>query len=151
MARQSNAYFRPPQFGEEALAAPRKMWLASLGAAAMTRDWVQTEALDTFHSLVKEGTIVESRAVMFVGDRIENSMNRANTLWRQTRRTVESTVKQAADTAVAMAQKALPRALPKVELPIAAKPATKGRKARGTRAAKAGRPAKRTAKRASKR
>lgn len=150
MARQSNAYFRPSQFGEEALAAPRKVWLAGLGAAAMTRDWVQTEARDAFQSLVKEGTIAESRAVMFVGDQIENSMNRANKVWRETRRTVESTVKQAADTAVALAQKALPRTLPKVELPIG-KPMIKARKPRVTRAAKASRPAKRTAKRASKR
>ena len=124
------------RIGNPMLNASRQVWLASLGAAVVTRDWAQSEAGNVFRSLVKEGTIVESRAVMFVGDRIENSMNRANTLWRQTRRTVESTVKQAADTAVAMAQKALPRALPKVELPIAAKPATKGRKARGTRAAK---------------
>ncbi len=148
MARQSNTNYRPTQLGEEALAASRKMWLASLGAAAMTRDWVQTEARDRFESLVKEGTILESRAVMFVGDRIETSMNRANTLWRQTRRTVESTVKQAADTAVALAQKALPRTLPKVELPIAMKPVAKARKPRGTRAAKTVRKAKRAVKRA---
>lgn len=145
MARQSNAYFRPSQIGEDALAASRKVWLASLGAAAITRDWVQSEARDRFESLVKEGTIVESRAVTFVGDRIETSMNRANTIWRQTRRTVESTVRQAADTAVALAQKALPRSLPKVELPIATKPAARSRK---PRAAKTVRKAKRAVKRA---
>ena len=76
------------------------MWLASLGAAAVTRDWVQTEAAKTFKTLVKEGTVVESRAVTFVGDQIEGSMTRANRLWKQTRSTVESTVKQAADAAV---------------------------------------------------
>jgi hypothetical protein len=148
MARQSNANFRPSQFGEDALAASRKVWLASLGAAAMTRDWVQSEARDRFESLVKEGTIVESRAVTFVGDRLETSMNRANTLWRQTRRTVESTVKQAADTAVALAQKALPRTLPKVALPIATKPVASARKPRSTRTAKTVRKGKRAVKRA---
>jgi len=136
MQRQSTMSFRPYQLGETALAAPRQMWLASLGAAAITRDWVQTEARQTFKSLVKEGTIVESRAVTFVGDQIEGSMSRANTMWKQTRATVESGVKQAAETAVALAQKALPRNLPKIELPpMMSKPAAK-------RATKAGKTAK---------
>ena len=100
MLKQTTANFIPFQFGEEALAASRQVWLASLGAAAVTRDWMQTEATKTFKTLVKEGTVVESRAVTFVGDQIEVSMTRANRLWKQTRSTVESTVKQAADAAV---------------------------------------------------
>jgi hypothetical protein len=152
MQRQSTISFRPYQFGENALAAPRQMWLASLGAAAITRDWVQTEARQTFKSLVKEGTIVESRAVTFVGDQIEGSMSRANTLWKQTRATVESGVKQAADTAVALAQKALPRNLPKIDLPPmmskpAAKRATKAKKTVKARTVKVVKKAKRAAKR----
>src|SRR5437773_2519712 len=128
MQKQSTVNFRPFQFGEDALAASRKVWLASLGAAAVTRDWVQSEATQTFKTLVKEGTIVETRAVTFVGDQIEGSMNRANALWKQTRTTVESTVKQAADTAVALAQKALPKSLPKIELPLMAKSTTAGKR-----------------------
>jgi hypothetical protein len=155
MQRQSTASFRPYQFGENALAAPRQMWLASLGAAAVTRDWVQSEARQTFKSLVKEGTIVESRAVMFVGDQIEGSMNRANALWKQTRSTVETSVKQAAEGAVALAQKALPRSLPKIELPLMSKPAakraTKARKVVRTRTAKVAKKAKRAVKGAGKR
>ena len=132
MQRQSTMSFRPYQLGENALAAPRQMWLASLGAAAITRDWVQGEARRTFKSLVKEGTLVESRAVTFVNDQIEGSVSRANTVWKQTRATVESGVKQAAETAVALAQKALPRNLPKIDLSLMAKPAAK----RATRAGK---------------
>ena len=129
MLKQTTANFIPFQFGEEALAASRQVWLASLGAAAVTRDWMQTEATKTFKTLVKEGTVVESRAVTFVGDQIEGSMTRANRLWKQTRSTVESTVKQAADAAVTLANNALPKSLPKIELPgIIAKP-SKAKKA----------------------
>jgi hypothetical protein len=155
MQKQSTLSFRPYQLGENALAAPRQMWLASLGAAAVTREWVQSEARQTFKSLVKEGTIVESRAVTFVGDQIEGSMSRANTLWKQTRATVESGVKQAADTAVALAQKALPRNLPKIDLSLMAKPAakraTKATNTVKTRTVKVVKKAKRAAKSASKR
>ena len=122
MLKQTTANFHPFQFGEEALAASRQVWLASLGAAAVTRDWVQTEASRTFKSLVKEGTVVESRAVTFVGDQIEVSMNRANRLWKRTRQTVERTVKQAGDAAVTLANSALPKSLPRIELPLGAKP-----------------------------
>jgi hypothetical protein len=122
MLKQATANFYPFQFGEDALAASRKVWLASLGAAAVTRDWVQSEATRTFKTLVKEGTVVESRAVSFVGERIELSMSRANRLWKRARSTVESTVRGAAHTAVTMTNNALPKSLPRIELPIAAKP-----------------------------
>jgi hypothetical protein len=127
---------RPFTFGEDALAASRQVWLASLGAAVVTRDWVQTEATRTFRTLVKEGTAVESRAVAFVGDRLELSMNQANRLWKQTRTTVEATVKHAADAAVTLANTALPKSLPRIELPLAVKPAPAKRAAKATRAKK---------------
>jgi hypothetical protein len=120
--------FYPLQFGEAALAASRQVWLAGLGATVVTRDWVQTEAGDMFKTLVKEGTVVESRAIRFVGDQIETSVTRANTVWKRTRRTVESSVKQAATAAVDFAQQVLPKSLPVFEFPVAAKapkPATK--------------------------
>jgi len=158
MQRQSTMSFNPYQLGENALAAPRQMWLASLGAAALTSDWVQGEARKTFKSLVKEGTVVETRAVTFVSGRIEDSMTRANGVWRQTRATVESGVRQAAETAVALAQKAIPRNLPKIEMPLMAKPAakraTKATKAAKTvkaRAVKGAKKAKRAVKKAVKR
>jgi len=146
--------FQPNRLSEAAMLASRQMWLASLGAAVVTRDWVQTEAGDVFKTLVKEGTVVESRAIRFVGDRIENSVSVANTVWKQTRRTVESTVKQAADTAVSIAQQVLPKSLPTFELPLAAKarrPAAKPAKKAVKRTAKVARKAKRAVKARTKR
>lgn len=96
---------------------PRQVWLASLGAAVVTRDWAQSEASDVFRTLVKEGTAVESKTIRIVGDRLEDSFARANTLWKQARSTVQATVRQAADTAVTLVQNNLPKALPKVTLP----------------------------------
>ncbi len=156
MLKQASANFTPFQFGEDALAASRQVWLASLGAAAVTRDWVSTEARQAFKSLVKEGTVVESRAVTFVGDQIEVSVNRANTIWKHTRSTVEASVKQAAETAVALAQQALPKSLPKIDLGIA-KPArarktvAKAVRPARTRVAKVAKKAKRAVKTTAKR
>jgi polyhydroxyalkanoate synthesis regulator phasin len=150
---KTNLNLQPNRISDAAMVASRQMWLASLGAAVVTRDWVQTEAGDVFKTLVKEGTVVESRAIRFVGDHIESSFSRANTVWKETRRTVESTVKQAATTAVNLAQQVLPRSLPKFELPLATmarKPAAKPAK-RAKRAVKVTRKVKRVAKSATKR
>jgi hypothetical protein len=145
---KSNLTLQPNRLGEAAINASRQMWLASLGAAVVTRDWVQTEAGGVFKTLVKEGTVVESRAIRFVGDRIENSVTFANSVWKQTRKTVESTVKQAADTAVSIAQQVLPKSLPAFELPgmpkagpakRAAKVARKPARANAAKRAKRGR------------
>ena len=103
--------------GDTVLAASRQVWLASLGAAVVTREWAQSEAGNVFRTLVKEGTAVESKAIRMVGDGIEMSFTRANAVWRQTRSTVESTVRQAAEAAVTLAQNTIPRSLPKVMLP----------------------------------
>jgi hypothetical protein len=118
---KSSLALQPNRLGDAAIAASRQVWLASLGAAVVTRDWVQTEAGGAFKSLVKEGAVVESQAVRFVGDRIETSFSMANSVWKETRRTVESTVKQAANAAVTFAQQVLPRSLPSFELPMVAK------------------------------
>ena len=118
---KTNLAFEPNRFGEAAVNASRQVWLASLGAAVVTRDWVQTEAGSKFKALVREGSVVESQAVRFVGDRLETSIAMANTVWKETRRTVESTVKQVADATVNFAQQVLPRTLPGFELPVKAK------------------------------
>ena len=136
---KSNLSVQPNRLGEAAINASRQVWLASLGAAVVTRDWMQTEAGDVFKTLVKEGTVVESRAIRFVGDRIENSVSFANSVWKETRKTVESTVKQAADAAVSIAQQvqqALPVSLPAFEIPGAAKRAKPKTVRRATKAAK---------------
>ena len=144
---------QPNRISDAAMVASRQMWLASLGAAVVTRDWVQTEAGGVFKTLVREGTVVESRAIRFVGDRIESSFSRANTAWKDTRRTVESTVKQAATTAVSIAQQVLPKSLPMFTLPKApkvGKPAAKPAK-RAKRAVKVARKTKPVGKAATKR
>ena len=129
--------------GAAVLAASRQVWLASLGAAVVSREWAQAEAGNVFRTLVKEGTAVESKAIRLVGDGLEVSFTRANAVWRQTRSTVESTVRQLADTAVTLAQKKIPRSLPKVRLPAMlnvtpkAKRATKKAAAGAKRAVKA--------------
>ena len=149
---KSTLTLQPNRFGEAAINASRQVWLASLGAAVVTRDWVQTEAGSKFKALVREGSVVESQAVRFVGDRLETSISVANTVWKQTRRTVESTVKQAADAAVTFAQQVLPRSLPAFELPMTPKRKTVSRKAKpAKRAVKTVRKAKRARKSATKR
>jgi hypothetical protein len=63
------------------------MWLAGLGAAAVTRDWARTEAGKTFRTLVKEGSALESKAIRDMSKRVENSVATATSLWKQTRAT----------------------------------------------------------------
>jgi hypothetical protein len=152
---KTNLNLQPNRISEAAINASRQVWLASLGAAVVTRDWVQSEAGDAFKTLVKEGTVVESRAIRFVGDRIENSVSLANSVWKETRKTVESTVRQAADTAVSIAQQVLPKSLPAFEFPgmpktgKSAKRAVKAKKpARAVKVAKRAKRGRKTTKRA---
>ena len=128
MRLQSNMLYRPNELSEAALAASRQVWLAGLGAAVVSRDWIQAEGGSTFRTLVKEGTAVESKAIRYFGDRLGTSMTRANALWRQTRSSVTHTVKSAADSAVTFVRENLPRTLPMLE--VAAKPARKTAPAR---------------------
>jgi hypothetical protein len=112
-------------YREAALAAPRQMWLAGLGAVVVTRDFLQNEARPVFKSLVRQGTTVESHAIRVVGEGIETSVTRANSLWRRTRANVETAVKEYADQAVALAQQALPKSLPKLDFAIVPAPRKK--------------------------
>jgi len=125
-------------YGDAVLAASRQVWLASLGAAVVTRDWAQSEAGHVFRTLVKEGTAVESKAIRMVGDGLEVSITRANAVWKQARTTVQSTVKQAAETAVTLVQNNLPKSLPKVKLPsmLSTSPTVRTRATKTKRAAK---------------
>jgi hypothetical protein len=143
------------QVGGTVLIASRQVWLAGLGAAVVTRDWAEKEAASVIRTLIKEGTAVESRAFRLVGDQIETSMTRANTIWKKTRATVETTARTYADTTVALVRQTLPKALPKVGLPAMLQPAapkaTRARRVVKARAAKTVKRAKRTGKTASKR
>lgn len=124
---RTTTHIRTTPVGDAVFNASRQVWLASLGAAVVTRDWAQSEAGNVFRTLVKEGTAVESRTIRLVGDRIENSFAAANTLWRRARGTVQSTVRHAADTAVNLVQSNLPKSLPKVTLPSMLTPAVKAK------------------------
>jgi hypothetical protein len=114
--RQAAYMLNPYELSEAARNASRQMWLAGLGAAVVTRDWVQNEAGQVFKSLVRQGTTVESRAIRFVGDQVETSVSRANTVWKRARRTVEATVRQTAGKVVDYAQLVIPKSLP-LQLP----------------------------------
>ena len=86
------------------LNAPRQVWLAGLGAAVVTREWAQSEAGNMFRSLVKEGTLVESRTIRLVGNRLESTITVANSMWKRARVAVRKT----ADNAVTLVQSNLP-------------------------------------------
>ena len=139
---------------EAFVAASRQVWLAGLGAAVVSREWAHNEAGQVFRTLVREGTASEARTFRLIGDTVETSFSKANSLWHQARSVVTGTVKQYAETATTLVRETLPRNLPKVELPGAfqkparAKRGTKAAKTRATRAVKA---ARRGVKRATKR
>ena len=68
--------------GDAALAASRKVWLAGLGATVVTRNWLESEGGHVFQTLVKQGTVVESRAMRLLGRKVDASLSQANTMWR---------------------------------------------------------------------
>ncbi len=111
--------FRTNPVGEAVFAASRQVWLASLGAAAVARDWAQAEATEAFRTLVKEGTTVESRAIRLLGNRFEASFAVANSAWKQARTSVQATVRDIAGTAVTLVRDNLAKSLPKFSLPSA--------------------------------
>jgi hypothetical protein len=141
--------------GEALFAASRQVWLASLGAAVVTREWAQNEAGALFRTLVKEGTAVESRTFRKVGERLEGSFTMANDLWRSARGTVTQSVKQAADTATTLVRETLPARLPKVALPAIFRASAPKRAVRAARKTAKAKPrattARKRAKRATKR
>jgi len=129
---------RAANVSDTVMRASRQFWLAGLGAAVVTRDWAEKEGGVVFRNLVREGTAIESRAIRFVGDRLESSFSDANTLWKRTRRNVTTTVKAYADTAATLVRETLPASLPRVAMPVSvrveAKPAAKRKVARAKRA-----------------
>ena len=102
---------RPTTVGDSVIALSRTVWLAGLGAAAMTRDWAERDGGRFFRTLVREGGQVESKAARVIGDRLESSIGQANTLWKRARRTVAGTVKAAAESATTIVRETLPASL----------------------------------------
>ena len=122
---------------EAAINASRQVWLAGLGAAAVTRDWARTEAARTFRTLVKEGSAVETKAIRDLSKRVETSVATATSLWRQTRATTMTAANTIAQNASA--------ALSKFKAPIVVRSApAKARKAVKATRKSAGRTTRRT-------
>jgi hypothetical protein len=115
------------RIGNPMLNASRQVWLAGLGAAVVTRDWAQSEGGNVFRSLVREGTLVESRTIRLVGNRFESTIGAASTMWQRARRAVRKT----ADNAVTLVQSNLPNVkLPAMFVPPAKPAAAKKRAVR---------------------
>ena len=126
---------RIPQAGDM-VAVPRQVWLATLGAAAVTREWAEKEAGTMFRALVKEGTVVESRAIRTVGERVEASVKRAASLARSARNGVRSSVASLAGVASTFVRARVPAMRARIEVESvapsrkrAAKPVKRARKA----------------------
>ena len=98
------------------IAAPRHLWLATLGAAALTREWAERDAAAMFRSLVDEGTVVESRALGVVGRSIGASVKRANALARDARSTVRSSVESLANAAASFVRTTVPTVRAKLDV-----------------------------------
>jgi phospholipase/lecithinase/hemolysin len=123
------------------IAAPRHLWLATLGAAALTREWAERDAAAMFRSLVNEGTAVESRAVGVVSRSIGTSMTRANAIARDARTTVRSSVESLANAAATFVRTKVPT----VRAKLAVEPARTTRKTPAKTAKRATRKTRRVA------
>jgi len=120
------------RLADAAFAASRQVWLAGLGAAAVTRQWAKNDAGHALRTLIKEGSVVESQAIRVIGNGVETSLATAGSLWSRTRQQLRATVTAFANTAAA----ALPQ-LKTVRIarkPSLAKPPKAAKKRVATRA-----------------
>jgi hypothetical protein len=124
MQKQSNDT-NASRIADVAFAASRQVWLAGLGAAAVTRQWARNEAGNTLRALIKEGSAVETQAIRAFGNGFETSLSTASSIWSRTRKQLQATVTTLADTASA--------ALPQLKAIAATRksPVAKPRKAAG--------------------
>lgn len=126
-----------PQAGDAVLAASRQVWLATIGAAAVTREWAAREGTSVFRTLVKEGSAVEAQAIRHAGKRVGTSVRQAMHLVNGARNGVGTSVGSLASAASAAVSTIL-RALPAVYASVSAESAPK-------RARPIAKPARRTA------
>ena len=110
MQKQAINEMNASRLADAAFAASRQVWLAGLGAAALTRQWAKNDAGNTLRALIKEGSVVETQAIRVLGSGVETSLATASSIWTRTREQVRATVTALADTAVA--------ALPKLKAPV---------------------------------
>src|SRR5256885_1662818 len=101
MQKQTMNDMNASRLADAAFAASRQVWLAGLGAAAVTRQWARNDAGNALRSLIKEGSAVESQAVRVLGSGVERSLAAASSIWNRTREQVRDTVATLAETAVA--------------------------------------------------
>ena len=140
MMKQTAGNISVNRIADAALAASRQVWLAGLGAAVVTREWVRKDAGHMFRALIKEGSTVESQAIRVLGRSIESSIALATTTWHRARDTARTTVGGLVESAAA--------ALPAVKAPAAKRSSNKtARKSSSTeaRVSRKGRRAKRAA------
>ena len=114
------------------LVAPRQFWLATLGAAAVTRVWAAREAGTMFRALVKEGTRVESQALRVAGQRVDASITRASALARNARMGLRASVLSMAKNA-AQLRGALPAVHARIAVDAVPSKPPRTTKASGTR------------------
>src|SRR5271169_2331480 len=84
-----------------ALAAPRQVWLAGLGAAVVTREWARNDAGHVFRTLVKQGSHVETRTIRVIGRQLDSSIVLATTVWNRARDVTQATLNGLVESAVA--------------------------------------------------
>jgi hypothetical protein len=131
MEKQTMNGMNASRLADAAFAASRQVWLAGLGAAAVTRQWARNDAGSTLRALIKEGSAVETQAIRVLGSGVETSLATASSVWNRARDQVRATVTAFADTAVA--------ALPKMKAPNNSSkraPVAKARKAAKASASK---------------
>jgi hypothetical protein len=115
------------RLADAALAASRQVWLAGLGAAAVTRHWAKNDAGNTLRALVRQGSAVETQALRVFGNGVGTSIASASWIWNRTREQVRATVSALAGSAAA--------ALPQFGTPVA--PSRKSRITKPRKATKA--------------
>ena len=99
MLKASASNFNAARVADTALAAPRQLWLAGLGAATLTRQWAANDAGEMFRSLVKEGAVMEGRAKRVIGKQVDNSITLATSAWNSARHLALTTVNGIVDVA----------------------------------------------------
>jgi hypothetical protein len=145
MQKQTMNDLNATRLADAAFAASRQVWLAGLGAAAVTRQWAKNDAGNTLRALIKEGSAVETQTIRVLGSGVETSLATASSIWTRTREQVRAAVTALADTAVA--------ALPKLKVPVKvtrSTPLAKPRKAAKAPASKRAKHAVRRAKHTSR-
>jgi hypothetical protein len=136
MFKVAASNFNAARVADTALAAPRQIWLAGLGAATLTRQWAANDAGEMFRSLVKEGAVMEGRAKRMIGKQVDNSITLATSAWNSARHlaltTVNGLVEAAASALPGFGSSAVSKPLANTKQPKTKRPG-KSRRTRGAK------------------